>query len=84
MEHLLNKITQGDCLEVMKEIPDKSIDAIICDPPIWHYSQQVGFCHTPRQIVGTLREGYKRQRGNSITLSTTFHKPINIKQLKVV
>ena len=23
----------GDCLERMKEIPDGSIDAIICDPP---------------------------------------------------
>ena len=29
----LNKIYQGDCLEVMKDIPDKSIDAIITDPP---------------------------------------------------
>ena len=23
----------GDCLEKMKDIEDKSIDAIICDPP---------------------------------------------------
>jgi len=29
----LNKIYQGDCLEVMKEIPDKSIDLIITSPP---------------------------------------------------
>jgi len=28
-----NTIIQGDCLEVMKEIPDKSIDCIITDPP---------------------------------------------------
>ncbi len=33
MEHLLNRITQGDCLEVMKEIPDKSVDMILCDLP---------------------------------------------------
>jgi len=26
-------LIQGDCLEVMKSIPDKSIDAIICDLP---------------------------------------------------
>lgn len=26
-------IKQGDCLELMKEIPDGSVDAIICDPP---------------------------------------------------
>jgi len=29
----LNKIYCGDCLEVMKEIPDKSIDMILCDLP---------------------------------------------------
>ena len=23
----------GDCLELMKEIPDESIDFICCDPP---------------------------------------------------
>ena len=30
---MLNKIILGDCLQVMKDIPDKSIDAIITDPP---------------------------------------------------
>ena len=29
----IDKIYLGDCLELMKEIPDKSIDCIICDPP---------------------------------------------------
>ena len=28
-----NKIICGDCLDVMKEIPDKSIDMILCDLP---------------------------------------------------
>ena len=27
------KLINGDCLEVMKGIPDKSIDCIVCDPP---------------------------------------------------
>ena len=29
----LNKITCGDCLELMPELPDKSIDMILCDLP---------------------------------------------------
>jgi len=29
----LNKIYQGDCLEIMKKIDDKSIDMILCDLP---------------------------------------------------
>jgi len=33
MKNMLNKVIQGDCLEVMKDIPDKSIDLILCDLP---------------------------------------------------
>lgn len=33
MADLLNKVTQGDCLEVMRGIPDKSVDMILCDLP---------------------------------------------------
>lgn len=29
----LNKLLQGDCLELMKELPGKSIDLILCDLP---------------------------------------------------
>lgn len=29
----LNKIHHGDCLELMKDIPDKSIDLVVTDPP---------------------------------------------------
>lgn len=27
------RLLQGDCLELMKDIPDESIDMILCDPP---------------------------------------------------
>ena len=30
---LRNRIIPGDCLEVMKDLPDNCIDLIICDPP---------------------------------------------------
>lgn len=29
----VNKIIQGDCIEVMKELPDNSVDSIVTDPP---------------------------------------------------
>ena len=32
-EDFINKIIQGDCLEVMKYIPNKSIDLVLTDPP---------------------------------------------------
>ena len=33
IEELKNTVIQGDCLEVMKGIPDKSIDMILADLP---------------------------------------------------
>ena len=33
IEQYLNKVIQGDCLEVMKNIPGKSIDMVLCDLP---------------------------------------------------
>lgn len=27
------KIFKGDCIELMKDIPDKSVDMILCDLP---------------------------------------------------
>ena len=48
----LNKIYQGDCLEVMKDFPDKSIDLVLTDPP--YNAPNIG----PRQRVyskGTMK-----------------------------
>ncbi len=33
MDKWLNQIIEGDCLEVMKDIPDKSVDLVLTDPP---------------------------------------------------
>ena len=35
-------LRHGDCLEVMKDIPDKSIDLILTDPP-YLISKKSGF-----------------------------------------
>ena len=33
LESLINKAIQGDCLEVMRKIPDNSVDVTFADPP---------------------------------------------------
>lgn len=32
-DDFINKIIQGDCLEVMKQMPDKCVDLVLTDPP---------------------------------------------------
>lgn len=33
LDHLLNKIHHADCLDFMKQLPDKCIDLVLTDPP---------------------------------------------------
>lgn len=33
IDNFVNKVIEGDCLEIMKEFPPKSIDMILCDLP---------------------------------------------------
>jgi len=37
IDEFLNKIIQGDCLEVLKTLPENSIDLIVTSPP---YAEQ--------------------------------------------
>ncbi len=34
----INKVINGDCLEVMKTMEDNSVDSIVTDPPYEFYS----------------------------------------------
>lgn len=33
MDKYINKVIYGDCLEVLRELPDESVDTVITDPP---------------------------------------------------
>jgi len=33
IEDIINKVHCADCLELMKDIPDKSVDLVLTDPP---------------------------------------------------
>ena len=43
MEKFLNKVICGDCLKVLKEIPDKSVDLVLTDPPYGISQKSGGF-----------------------------------------
>lgn len=46
-DDFINKIIQGDCLEVMKHIPDKAIDLVLTDPPYGINLKYDGYEDTP-------------------------------------
>jgi site-specific DNA-methyltransferase (adenine-specific) len=56
MEDWTNKVIQGDCLEVMKDIPDKSIDMILTSPPYDNLRTYNGYAF---DFVGVAKELYR-------------------------
>ena len=65
MKDYLNKVICGDCLEIMKSIPDGSIDLVLTDPPYfldkldnnWEYNEVENTRN--QQIVKSLPAGMK-------------------------
>jgi len=47
MEQYLNQIICGDCLDVMREMPDKCVDLVLTDPP---YGEE--YCKIARDRLG--------------------------------
>ena len=55
----INKVIQGDCLEVMKNIHDNSVDCCITSPPYWGLRDygtegQLGLEKTPEEYVANM------------------------------
>ena len=57
----MNKIIQGDCLEVMKSIPDKSIDMVLTSPPYDNLRDYKGYTFNfegiAQEIYRVLKDG---------------------------
>ena len=58
INNFINKINFGDCLEIMKKLPDNSIDLILTDPP---YGEKM----SRRGILGSSNRGVVKDYGKS-------------------
>jgi len=54
LEELKNKIYQGDCLEVMKDIPDNSVDLVVTSPPYDNLRDYQGYTFNFKEIAKEL------------------------------
>jgi len=79
-DDFVNKVICGDCLEVVKEIPENSIDAIVTDPPYFfdkfdnEWNPEKVEKRTMRQAVGSLPAGMKFDRAQGQKLYEWFLK----------
>jgi len=67
MERWLNKIICGDCLDVMREMPDNSIHCCVTSPPYWGLRDygvpgQLGLEKTPEEYTARMVEIFREVR----------------------
>ena len=50
---ILNRVHEGDCLELIRNLPDESIDVVVTSPPYWgqRHSKGMGIEDDPRDYV---------------------------------
>jgi len=84
MDDLLNKIAQGDCLEVMKRIPDGSVDMILADLP-YGTTRNKWDSIIPLDELWTQYERIIKERGAIVlTAQTPFDKVLGASNLKLL
>jgi DNA modification methylase len=61
MDKFINKVIMGDCLEVMKGIPDKSVDMVLTSPPYDNLRDYKGYTFNfegiAKEIYRVLKDG---------------------------
>ena len=77
-EDMVNKIIKGNCYELIKNIPDKSIDLIVTDPP---YEYTTGGCG--KNQTGEYKALFDRKNKNRADLKKFNDKGLNIEQAGV-
>lgn len=77
-EDMVNKIIKGNCYELIKNIPDKSIDLIVTDPP---YEYTTGGCG--KNQTGEYKALFDRKNKNRADLKKFTDKGLNAGQVRV-
>ena len=77
-EDMVNKIIKGNCYELIKNIPDKSIDLIVTDPP---YEYTTGGCG--KNQTGEYKALFDRKNKNRADLKKFTDKGLNAEQVRV-
>ena len=89
LDGLLNKVTLGECIEMMKKIPNNSIDMICTDPPYfldglgndWNKEKLDG--KGSSSMIGNLPKGMKFDRNQSKKFKE-FYKNVSIEAFRIL
>ena len=81
---MINKIYLGDCLELMKDIPDKSVDMILCDLPYGTTQNKWDCVIDLSKLWGNYERIIKDNGAIVLTAQTPFDKVLGVSNLKLL
>lgn len=81
---MINEITQGDCLEVMARIPDKSVSMILCDLPYGTTRNKWDSVIPLDELWETYNRIIKDNGAIVLTAQTPFDKVLGASNLKAL
>lgn len=81
---MINKILNGDCLELMKAIPDKSVDMILCDLPYSTTKNQWDIIIPFEPLWVQYERVIKNKGAIVLTAQTPFDKVLGVSNLKLL
>ena len=83
-DEFLNKITPGDCLEVMKRLPDNYIDLILTDPPYGIKVSRRGTLGSPGRLGVKVTDYGKSDWDDSIPGKEYFDEMFRVSKNQII
>jgi len=80
----LNKIYLWDCLDLMKQIPDKSIDLVLTDPPYWIGMSKWTYLTNDKKGITANRKFESADRDDNIPDKEYFSEIIRISKNQII
>ena len=84
----LNRVCKGDCLKLIRELPDESIEIVVTSPPYWgqRVSYGIGTEEDPRDYLFFLQKAFSSLLGKLkssgivwINIGDAYNTPVNWK-----
>lgn len=84
--YLINNVSEGDCLELIADLPEESIDVVVTSPPYWgqRTSKGMGTEQDPRDYIKSLENVFvtlipklKNSANLWINIGDAYNTPVN-------
>ena len=83
IESITNKIINADCMDILKELPDKCIDLVVTSPPYWKGFEYEAYFNSYKQYLDWCKEWLKETKRILKSNGTFYLNVINDSEITI-